>query len=309
MSEPSEAKGLILSHRSVLRISGPDRVAFLQGLVSNDIEAVSATRSIWSAFLTPQGKFLHEFFVVEEPTDPDGGAEPALLLDCETDRRSDLQRRLKLYKLRSQVQIEDAHDSYRVAALFGKDAIPRLGLDGNSGVSAAFQGGRVFVDPRLPELGVRAILPTATADSILDNAGFRTASLEDYDAQRSLLGVPDGSRDLEVEKSTLLENGFDELHGVDWDKGCYMGQELTARTKYRALIKKRLMPVEISGPVPEPGTALLFEGKDVGTMRSGTQGRGLATVRLDALKESQEVELQAGETRVTARKPDWMQIS
>lgn len=307
MTENSAPKSLILSHRSVLRVSGPDRVAFLQGLVSNDMEAVSAARSVWSAFLTPQGKFLHEFFVAEDPSA--SGGDGALLIDCEADRRADLQRRLKLYKLRSQVQVEDAHDDYRVAVLFGASALSSLHLDETPGLAAPLDGGVVFVDSRLATLGARAILPAASADSVLGDAGFQPAELSDYDALRSRFGVPDGSRDLEVEKSTLLENGFDELHGVDWDKGCYMGQELTARTKYRALIKKRLLPVEIAGPLPEPGTPLLFEGKDVGTMRSGVNGRGLATVRLDALKDDQQVELRAGDARVVAHKPDWMQIS
>ena len=307
MTENSAPKSLILSHRSVLRVSGPDRVAFLQGLVSNDMEAVSATRSVWSAFLTPQGKFLHEFFVAEDPSA--SGDDGALLIDCETDRRADLQRRLKLYKLRSQVQVEDAHDDYRVAALFGANALSSLQLDDTPGLAAPLDSGVVFVDSRLAALGARAILPAASADATLGDAGFQPAELSDYDALRSRFGVPDGSRDLEVEKSTLLENGFDELHGVDWDKGCYMGQELTARTKYRALIKKRLLPVEIAGPLPEPGTPLLFEGKDVGTMRSGVHDRGLATIRLDVLKDEQRVELQAGDARVVAHKPDWMQTS
>lgn len=290
-----------------MRVSGPDRVAFLQGLVSNNIEAVSSDRSLWSAFLTPQGKFLHEFFVVEDPER--SGEAGALLIDCEAERRADLQRRLKLYKLRSQVQIEDLHDSYRVAAVFGGDSLSQLQLAADPGTTTGFEDGVVFVDPRLAELGARAILPAGSADRILRDAGFRSAELADYDALRSRYGVPDGSRDLEVEKSTLLENGFDELHGVDWDKGCYMGQELTARTKYRGLVKKRLLPVEISGPIPEPGTPLLLDGKDVGTMRSAVSDRGLATVRLDALKESDRVELQAGDSCVVATKPAWLRFS
>ncbi len=310
MPDQPKPKGLILSHRGVLRVSGPDRVAFLQGLVSNDVEAVSPSQSIWAAFLTPQGKFLHEFFVTEE--DPgnsesaEAGGESALLIDCEADRRADLQRRLKLYKLRSQVQVEDAQSDYSVAVLFGEDSFSRLGLEPTPGSTANLGKGRVFVDPRMAELGARAILPSGNAEAVLKDAGFETTSLDDYDCLRSELGVPDGSRDLEVEKSTLLENGFDELHGVDWNKGCYMGQELTARTKYRGLVKKRLMPAEISGPTPEPGTALLSGDKEVGIMRSAVAKKGLATVRLDALQDSGCAELRAGEAQITVRKPVWM---
>lgn len=311
MPDQTQPIGIILSHRSVLRVSGPDRVAFLQGLVSNDIEAVSQDRSVWSAFLTPQGKFLHEFFVSEEQPDHGGAETPdsadVLLIDCETERRADLQRRLKLYKLRSQVQVEDAKSDYSVAVLFGEGVLARLELAATPGASKNLGPGRVFVDPRLAALGARAILPSGTAEALLREAGFATGSLDDYDGLRSELGIPDGSRDLEVEKSTLLENGFDELHGVDWDKGCYMGQELTARTKYRGLVKKRLMPVQLSGPAPEPGTPLLSNGKEVGIMRSAVGTRGLATVRLNAIDDSGSAELEAGDTRVTARKPLWME--
>ena len=105
-------------------------------------------------------------------------------------------------------------------------------------------------------------------------------------------------------RSPLLENGFDELHGVDWDKGCFMGQELTARTKYRALIKKRLLPVAIEGPAPEPGTQVTAEGKDAGVLRSSVDGVGLALLRLDRL----EAPLLAGEARLTPKKPAWLVI-
>ncbi|TQV81926.1 YgfZ/GcvT domain-containing protein [Denitrobaculum tricleocarpae] len=310
MPDQTKPRGVILSHRGVLRVSGPDRVAFLQGLVSNDVEAVSSSRSVWAAFLTPQGKFLHEFFVTEEhPGNSEGaeaGGERALLIDCEAGRRADLQRRLKLYKLRSQVQVEDAQSDYCIAALFGEEALSSLDLEPTPGSSANLGAGRVFVDPRMTELGARAILPSGNAEAILRDAGFETASRDEYDCLRSELGVPDGSRDLEVEKSTLLENGFDELHGVDWDKGCYMGQELTARTKYRGLVKKRLLPAEISGPTPEPGTPLLSGNKEVGIMRSAVAQKGLATVRLDALQDSGFAELRAGEAQITVRKPVWM---
>ena len=140
----------------------------------------------------------------------------------------------------------------------------------------------------------------------LQGAGLAPAGPTDYDALRIRLGVPDGSRDLEVERSTLLENGFDELGGIDWDKGCFMGQELTARTKYRGLVKKRLVPVEIDGPAPAPGTPVTADGKDAGVVRSVADGLGLglALIRLEHL----EAPLSAGAARLTVRKPAWMKI-
>ena len=158
------------------------------------------------------------------------------------------------------------------------------------------------MDPRLPELGARAVLPRADAEAALQGAGFAPAGRGDYDTLRIRLGVPDGSRDLEVERATLLENGFDELGGIDWDKGCFMGQELTARTKYRGLVKKRLVPVEIDGPAPEPGTPVTADGKDAGVLRSTADGLGLALIRLEHL----EAPLSAGAARLTPMKPAWM---
>jgi folate-binding protein YgfZ len=139
----------------------------------------------------------------------------------------------------------------------------------------------------------------------LKEAGFEAAELADYDALRIGLGLPDGSRDMEVEKAILLENGFDELGGVDWDKGCYMGQELTARTKYRALIKKRLLPVRIDGPTPPPDTPILTNGKEVGRLRSSAKGQALALLRLEALN-GDAPELVAGEAKLSPQRPDWL---
>ncbi|MGF1592592.1 MAG: YgfZ/GcvT domain-containing protein [Kiloniellaceae bacterium] len=295
----AQATAVILDYRGVLRVGGADRRTFLQGIVSNDVERVTPAAAVWAAFLTPQGKFLHEFFLAEQ--------DDAFLLDCEAARAADLARRLKLYKLRAQVVLEAAEDLC-VAALFGAEALGRLGLSAEPGRAQAFAGGLAFVDPRLPGLGARAILPRAGASEALADAGFAPGRLDDYDALRIAAGVPDGSRDLEVEKSTLLENGFDELHGVDWDKGCYMGQELTARMRYRGLVKKRLLPVEIAGPAPAPGTAITRDGKEAGQLRSavalnGGGSVGLALLRLDALEGG--TPLTAGTAAVTPRKPDW----
>jgi folate-binding protein YgfZ len=119
--------------------------------------------------------------------------------------------------------------------------------------------------------------------------------------------VPDGSRDLPVEKALLLENGFDELNGVDWKKGCYVGQELTARMKYRALTRKRLTPVRIEGPAPQPGTAVMLDDQEAGEMRSVHGTLGLALLRLEMIEQAEKDgrPLTAGEARVTPVKPAW----
>jgi folate-binding protein YgfZ len=295
----AESTFVLLRERGLLSVAGDDRRAFLQGLISNDIEKVSATRSIYAALLTAQGKYLHDFFVAEY-----GGA---LLLDGEAARLADLQRRLGLYRLRAKVTLAPADPRLVVAAAFGAGALAALGLPGEPGATAPFADGIAFVDPRLAELGARLIVPHEGGIAALRQAGFAEANFASYDRLRLEHGFPDGSRDLPLEKAILLEAGFDELNGVDWQKGCYIGQELTARTKYRGLVKKRLMPVRVDGPLPPPGTLVMLGGQEAGEMRSGQDGVALALLRIEAVEAAQGGErvLQAGEARLVPIKPGW----
>jgi len=288
-----------LDGRGVLQVAGPDARGFLQGVTSNDVAKVTAERAVWTAFLTPQGKFLHEFFVAEAP---DG----ALWLDCEAERREHLAKRLKIYKLRARAELSDRTEDLAVAALLGERALGALDLPALEGYARPLGEGVVFVEPRLGQLGARAILPRESLRSTLSAAGFAFGELADYDRGRIALGVPDGSRDLEVERATLMESGFDELHGISWEKGCFLGQELTARMKYRGLAKKRLVPVRIEGPTPAPGTEIRRAGKPAGTLRSTVDGLGLALLKLDQLDGAgDDSPFEAGEARLTPEKPDW----
>lgn len=291
---------VILEDRAVLCLGGEDCKTFLQGLISNDVQKVSTGKAIYTALLTPQGKYLHDFFIAE-----DGDR---LLIDCERERASDLRRRLLLYKLRSQVTIDEASDLV-VVALPGETAAASLGLSPEAGIATAFGGGVAFVDPRLPALGVRANLPAATAAINLATVGAAPMDAEAYDLLRLDLGIPDGSRDLIVEKSLPLESGFDDLNGIDWQKGCYMGQELTARMRYRGLVRKRLLPVAVEGRLPEPGTPVQAGEQEVGEMRSGRGDLALALLRLEHLPQpSATCALYAGEARVTPRIPPWAKL-
>ena len=179
-------------HRSVIAIGGPDRVEFLQGLISNDTTKVAPGRAIWAALLTPQGRFLNDMFVAD-------AGDGTLLLETERERAAALAKKLSLYKLRSKVTVEDRGE-LEVAVAYGPDAATTLPID----------DAIAFVDPRLPDLGIRVIAPTGAAATLLQARGFSAAPLQSYDELRLSLGVPDGSRDLVVEKALLLENGFDE---------------------------------------------------------------------------------------------------
>ena len=237
-----------------------------------------------AALLTPQGRFLNDMFVVD-------AGFGTLLLETEREKAPALARKLGMYKLRSKVTVEDRSATMDVAVVFGP------GAEKHNAVPGALS----YIDPRLPELGVRVLTPAGQAGKML---GLPEAPLADYESLRLSLGVPDGSRDLPVEKALLLESGFDELNGVDWKKGCYMGQELTARTKYRGLVKKRLFPVKVEGALPAPGTAIERNGEEVGEIRSGAGNRALAMLRLEALEGA----LTAGGARIVPQKPDWMKL-
>jgi tRNA-modifying protein YgfZ len=260
-----------LHGRAIIAVEGEDRVPFLQGLVSNDVALAVPGQAAWAAFLTPQGKYLADFFIVA-----DAGR---LLLDCEAAEAASLLQRLSRFRLRSKVSLQ-AGPELLVHAAWGTTPPAR---------------GIVAADPRLPDAGWRVLSPVPLPTD---------ASEADWDRHRLALGLPDGTRDMEAEKTVLLEAGFDELNGVSWNKGCYLGQELTARTKYRGLLKRRLVPVAVDGPLPVPGTPALRDGKEVGTMRSGRGDLGLALLRLEALSDP----LTCGAATLTPRIPAWMHV-
>lgn len=236
-----------LQGRGLIHIEGPDRIAFLQGLVSNNVEAAAMGILVYACLLTPHGKFLHDFFI------HDGG--DVLLLDCEGGTRAqDLYTRLNRFRLRSKVTLS-VEESHPVYAVIGTPA----GLH----------------DPRHVDMGYRSF----------DKPDLPERDFSVWDAHRIMLGVPDGSRDMEIEKSTLLECNLDKLNAIDWNKGCYMGQELTARMHYRGLAKKHLYPVRIDEGCPDAGTDL-YDGETlIGEMRSSQGKIGLALLKDDAVQK------------------------
>ena len=293
---------VLLPERAILRLEGEEVRSFLQGLITNDVDRVSPERAVYAALLSPQGKYLFDFFLVQQGE--------ALLLDCEAARAAELLKRLTLYRLRAKVEITDVSDSLAVAAVFDdKDILDTLGLPDEAGAARAEGAVSFYVDPRLTDAGVRAILPRKRAEGFFEALGFVQAADGAYDEHRLSLGLPDGSRDLVVDKAIMVESNFEELNGVDFKKGCYVGQELTARTKYRGLVRRRLLAVEIDGPLPEPGTQVLLDGKDAGTVRSGHGQRAMALLRLEALARADDQgALTAGEARLRPVLPDWVKL-
>lgn len=294
----SDFDAIALTDRGLITVGGPDRRTFLQGLVSNDMERVGPDRAIWAALLTAQGKYLHDFFIVE--------IDDVLYLDCEAERLMDLGQRLSRFKLRAQVDLGIASD-FDVWCAYGEGALAGASLPADEGAARPIEGGVLYCDPRLAAIGIRAILPKLAGPGVWQSLNATDGSRAAYDRRRIPLGLPDGSRDMVVEKSILLENNFDPLHGVDWKKGCYVGQELTARTKYRGLIKKRLIPVEFDGAGPEAGMQIEFDGRDAGEMRSVGEGMGLALLRLEHVREVLDGKgrFTAGGVVLSPKFPDW----
>ncbi len=263
-------KPIPLHDRAVLTISGEDRKKFIQGLITNDIEKISENTALYAALLTPQGKYLHDFFISE--------VGDTLYLDCESERLSDLFKRLMMYRLRAEVEITDCSDKYSIFAT----------SDNLVGAIVS------YTDPRQPLMGYRAI------HEVTDEK-----TNEQYDRLRLKFGLPDGSRDFDIDKTLILEGNMEQLNGVDFDKGCYVGQEVTARMKHRANLKKRLLPVKIDGDLPERGTEITDgTGRKVGDIRSGRDNMAIGYFRLALMEFGTAYD--CGNALVTPWRPEWL---
>lgn len=260
-----------LEDRAVIAVSGPDARDFLQGLITNDIREMGSQALRYAALLTPQGKILFDFLVSEQ----DG----AIVLDCAAESRDLLVKRLSLYRLRAKVEIAPQAD---LAVLW------REATDANPSFRP---------DPRHTGLGARAIMLAGDAPP----GGQRFASV------RLDNGIPEG-RDFGQDKVFALDGGLDELHGIAFDKGCYVGQELTARMKHRGTARKRLLPIcTASGDaLPPAGTSVMGGGSEIASVHSVYGNRGFALVRLDRLAEAGSAPLRAQDMGVTIAKPDWL---
>jgi folate-binding protein YgfZ len=269
-----------LDDRAVIAISGPGARDFLQGLVTNDVNALTPGMGLYTALLSPQGKILFDFFVVE--------GDGALLLDVAMESRDALLKKLKMYRLRAKIEIEPREALGVYSNLAGHPENRPVPYDDRA-VS--------FADPRLLALGVRSIGAQQEMPANLPGPhGYRESRLA--------LGVPEAG-DFGFEKIFALDAGLEELNGVSFTKGCYVGQELTSRMKHRATARKRILGWSAAIPVVS-GTALLRGGIEIGEIVSAYGSRGFALVRLDRLDETQG-EVTAGEIVVALTRPAWLQ--
>ena len=252
---------VFLEDRGIVSVSGEDAASFLQGVLTNDVENLGAHEARYAALLTPQGKILFDFLVVRLPADV--GA--AFALDCAATQAAELAKRLRFYKLRAKVAIADESADHGVLACWG-------------GAPENAPGGIVYADPRADGLGHREILPRAKAVAIGE------AQLSDYEALRISLGVAKGGVDFVYGDAFPHEANMDLLRGVDFEKGCYVGQEVVSRMKHRGGARKRIARVRVSGQAPAPGTPVMDGELPVGTLGSVAGASALAMLRLDRVE-------------------------
>jgi folate-binding protein YgfZ len=271
------SKASVLADRAVLRLSGRDRATFLQGLVTADILGLAAGASRWAALLTPQGKILFDFLVVEQG---DG-----TLIDCARDQREELTKRLAFYKLRAQVSIEPV-PGMAVAAV-----LPEARIEPPSAI--------LFADPRLSEMGSRAFI----AD---DRVSALNADASDYRARRIVLGVPDTVEDIGSGALFPHEANLDQLGGVSFTKGCYVGQEVVSRMEHRGTARSRILPIAADRPLTK-GSNVTGSGRALGQVLSTAGNRALALIRLDRVAEALDAgdPISADGAAVTVLQPGW----
>jgi folate-binding protein YgfZ len=252
-----------LPERGAVRITGPDARDFLQRLITADMDQAAPGKLLFGALLSPQGKYLFDFFLSQT-------GEDAFLLDIAKERAPDFIKKLKLYRLKAKLEVEDHSDDVRVLAIWG--AAPPLEL--------------ALADPRLPDLGWRALVPVEQVFEVqetLAKHGFAAAIASDYDAHRIHLGAPDAARDLKIDGDFPLEGLFDEMNGVAFKKGCFIGQETASRMKRRGITRSKIAALNIDGPAIPPGTDVIAGDLRIGETRSSIPGRALAMLRLDRL--------------------------
>ena len=265
-------KAAFLPDRGVVKVSGTEARDFLNGLVTTDVALLRPGLGRFGALLTPQGKIIVDFLITEAPAGHGGG----FLLDCPRALAQGLADKLGFYKLRAKVAVENISDSMGVLAVW--DGEPAMKPD------------LAFADPRNAALGWRILVPAELAQKVADLTAAELVDSAAYEAHRIATGIPRGGLDFIYGDAFPHETNMDRLQGVDFDKGCYVGQEVVSRMQHRGTARTRTVRVVLDGPSPEPGTALLAGDRPVGTMGSTSGPNGLALIRTDRAADA----LQAG---------------
>jgi tRNA-modifying protein YgfZ len=279
----------LLPDRGVIKVAGDDARKFLNGLVTSDMAKVAPDRAAFAALLTPQGKIISDFIIAEaEPADGGG-----FFLDCPRALVLTLVQRLNFYKLRAKVIIEDLSDILAVMAIWAGSGTSEYGL--------------LYADPRLAELGARMMLPPHRAADAARELGAKLVDSAEHEAHRIALAIPRGGLDFVYGDAFPHETDMDQLNGVDFEKGCFVGQEVVSRIEHRGTARNRIVGVRYDEFAPEPGIAVQADEKPVGVLGSSARGHGLAMLRLDRVAEAlaQGEQLRAGGIALEVVKPTW----
>ena len=286
-------KAAFLPDRGVVKVSGEGARDFLNGLLTTDVTLLRPGLGRFGALLTPQGKIATDFLITEAPSGDGGG----FLIDCPRALAQALTDKLGFYKLRAKVAVENLSDSLGVLAAWDGD--PALKPD------------LAFVDPRNAALGWRILVPKELAQKAADLIGAKMLDGTAYDARRIATGVPRGGLDFIYGDAFPHETNMDRLHGVDFDKGCYVGQEVVSRMQHRGTARTRTVRIILDGPAPEPGAAILAGDKPVGTMGSAAGHHGLALIRIDRAADALAAgtQLTSGGLAIRLAEPDDLRSS
>ena len=279
----------LLPDRGVVKVAGDDARGFLNGLVTNDMAKVAPGKPRFAALLTPQGKIIIDFIVAEAPINDGGG----FFLDCPRALASALVEKLNFYKLRAKVICEDLSSVLGVMAIWDGTAESEYGLS--------------YPDPRLPALGSRMMLPPHLAEEAAADLGGQLVGADAYEAHRIALGVPRGGLDFIYGDTFSHEADMDQLNGVDFGKGCYVGQEVVSRVEHRASARSRVVPIVYDEFAPSSGLPVMAGDRQIGTLGSTAKGHGLALMRLDRIGDALAAgaTIEAGGIAIRAVKPAW----
>ena len=262
-------KYIVFEDRSFFEIKGEDKDTFLQGLITNDINKCTDKKSIYSAFLSPQGKFLADFFILKY--------ENSYLFETPKLFLEELLKKLNNYKLRSKIDIVEKQSLISLSILGGDEIFGKLD---SLGSTIKIDDGYAFIDPRNKELGIKVIINKDTINFFAKKYDLIEEDINKYEEIRINNAIPNSIFDLKYNNSLILENNFDKINAISWDKGCYVGQEITARIKYRSLLKKNLLKVKILNGFVSSGDHIYFEEKLIGTITSNNKNIALAMIRL-----------------------------
>ncbi|MDD1530581.1 folate-binding protein [Bradyrhizobium sp. WBOS7] len=283
-------KSAFLPDRGVVKVAGEDARNFLNGLVTTDLDRLKPGLGRFGALLTPQGKIIVDFLITEVPAGHGGG----FLIDCPKALAESLATKLKFYKLRAKVTVENL-DLGVLAAWDGQPAA---------------QPDLAFADPRNDALGLRILIPEDLKQKLSDLIGADLVDAAEYEAHRIALGVPRGGLDFMYGDAFPHETNMDRLAGVDFDKGCYVGQEVVSRMQHRGTARTRSVQVLLDGASPEAGATILAGDKPVGTIGSTSGGKGIALVRIDRVADALDAgqPLTAGGLALKLADPDVVRI-